>query len=240
MAKVRSWFLDSKTDFGYSYINSLYIFASSGDYGNTLSMTIRASDNRMIGIFGIDFKPLVSGSTFITSNLVAVSQQSLSEYSYFLLNPSYLNSSYSKTDPLTYGLATWNFTMIASQLKSLIYKTDDATSIKNSMVKSSFQNIKSETIWYLTFTAEGSKKLMFFSPWYLKMRARDDRNHTITGDVFLLISSEKVLTDQRNEISSTLYTYAAVVLVLFGLFIITVGFMFSNWLTNRYSGSLMK
>ena len=240
MAKIRTWFLDSKTDFGYSYINSLYIFATSGEYGNTISMTVRAKDNRMIGVFGIDFKPLVAGSTFVTQNLVAVSSQKTAEYDYFLLNPSYLNSTYSKSDPLTYGESTWNFTMIAKQLQSLIYTKDNADSIKNSMVKSSFQNLKSETIWYLQFTANNERKLMFFSPWYLQMRARDDRSHRITGDCFLLISSEKILTNQRDEISAALYTFAAIVLVLFGLFIISFGFMFSNWLTNKHSGSLMK
>ena len=81
---------------------------------------------------------------------------------------------------------------------------------------------------------------MFFSPWYLSMRPRDDRTKTVVGDVFVLISTADFLEVERESIQQGIYKFAAILAVIFGLFIIVFGFMYSNWIANKYSGVIMK
>jgi hypothetical protein len=240
LQRIRSWFLNAESDFGYTYLNSLYTFSSTQEYGNTLSMTTIQSDYRILGVIGIDFKPLGSDQNVVSKNLLSLSDQKENRFEYFLLDPIYLNDDYSRTGTFTYNDTEWNLSKIAELLHSLIYTKDSKQDIAESLHKEHFKNIREDTVYYAELYAEGEDKLMFFSPWYLKMRPRDDRTKIVVGDVFVLISTEDFLENEKTRIQEDIYSIAILVSLLFGLFILVFGFMFSNWIANKYSGTIMK
>jgi len=252
LQRIRSWHLNAKTDYGYTFLNSLYTFSSTGEYGNTISLTIRDNDDRILGVLGIDFKPLIANSEFIGSNLLSRRDQLESRFEYFLLDPTLLNDTYVRTDTFLYGDSEWDFEEISNLLQTLVYTGDDKESIQNSMTNETFKNIKGQEVFYAKFEVknvqdtedvkdvEGGDRLMFFNPWYLKMRPRDDRIKTVVGDVFVLISTSRFLEDEQTNIQESIFYSAIIIALIFLTFIFIFGFMFTNWVANKYSGVITK
>ena len=234
--RIRSWYLNAKTDFGYSYLNSLYIFSSNGKYGNTLSMTVRQKSEQLLGVINFDFMPLGEES-YVETNLFSTLRSTALQFDYFLLSPALLNKSYSRTEDFIFGEAKWDLVKISELLVDLIYKNDTpGFEIK----KLSIQNIQKETIYYAEFTGGGQQRYMFFSPWYLNMRARDGRMKRVVGDIFVLISTKSFFNKKRESIQKRIENYAFFIGILVILFIVSFGFMLTNWISNKYSGIIVK
>ena len=207
-----------------------------------MSLTIIEADERILSVMSIDFSSFKqeNSDTYVNSNLLSPSGRN-DGINYLLLNPVYLNKSYSRTGiPLYFKDAEWNMTQISELLNSTVYENDDFDEIKSTMKKKSFKDIDGNMQKYAEFKVEGKTKNMFFSPWYLKMRPRDDRTKEVVGDVFCLITTDEKLNRQRNEIEEDVYRYAVTLSILFVLFICIFGFIFSNWISNKYSGYIMK
>ena len=200
-------------------------------------MTIRQANEQILGVLAFDFIPLGEESYIEYNLLSSISDSSDVEFDYFLLNPAWLNSSYSRTDEFTFGEAEWSDKEIAQLLIDLIYKNDTELS---PIKKLTITNIQKDRIYYAEFTGGGEQRFMFFSPWYLNMRARDDRSKRVVGDIFVLITNKDFFTAKRERIENQIEEFAYIVCFLFVLLIVTIGFMLSNWVANKYSGTIIK
>lgn len=205
-------------------------------------MTNIGTDKRIISILGIDFVPLTdNGRDFINGNLISLKDQGSVDFDFFLLSASYLNKDFSRTTiPLTYSDSDWNVDSICALLVQLIYTHDSSSTVCNSFKKKSFVDVDSNTQYYAEFKAEGETKLMFFSPWYLKMRPRDDRVKNVVGDVFCLITSDSLFTDQQNSIEDEVNNFVQLFSALYIIGVLILGFIFANCISNRYSGIVTK
>ena len=82
-----------------------------------------------------------NSDTYVNSNLLSPSGRN-DGINYLLLNPVYLNKSYSRTGiPLYFKDAEWNMTQISELLNSTVYENDDFDEIKSTMKKKSFKDI---------------------------------------------------------------------------------------------------
>lgn len=199
-------------------------------------MTIRRSNEQILGIVAMDFEPL-GDEAYIEYNLFARSSSSNAQFDYFLLDPVYLNESYDRTEDFLFGEATWNTQRITELITELLYTNDSGV---DTIKKRSIVNLQDETIYYAEFTGGGQQRYMFFSPWYLNMRARDDRYRRVVGDIFVLISTKDFFDTKRADIIRKVENYALFVGLATIAFMITFGFMLSNWIANKYSGVIVK